>query len=114
MSPDEIHVCKVYTNGRGGVRRVLAGGNNLFVYGRKGCDAVRYEVLASGTHEKVGLAHNISRVAFARWAKSEATLSQCCYALCRVEGRTTLYNVCTKCGQACDPKPYQPCPPSQD
>lgn len=106
MQANEIHVGKAYTNGRGGIRRVLAAGTNLYVFGRRACDAVRYEVLASGTQEKVGWAHNITRAAFARWAKSEIeiSLSQCCGAPCRVEGRTTHYNVCTRCGQPCDPK----------
>lgn len=105
MNPDEIRVGHAYTNGKKGIRRVLAAGTNLYVYGRRGCDAIRYEVLASGTQEKIGQAHNIARHAFARWAKAEVDLSQCCSAPCRVEGRTTLYNVCTRCGQACDPKP---------
>lgn len=102
MRPDEIKVGHLYSNGRGGLRRVLAAGNKLHVYGRKGCDAVCYEVVASGTHEKVGLTHNISRDAFAKWAKEEMVLSRCCTAPCRVEGSTTNFYVCTACGQACD------------
>lgn len=106
MTPDEIKVGHLYSNGRGGLRRVIAAGNKLYVYGRKGCDAVCYEVVASGTQEKIGLTHNISRDAFAKWAKAgEVALSQCCAAPCRVEGRTTHFYVCTACGKACDAAP---------
>jgi len=35
--------------------------------------------------------------------KSEMTgKSSCCGAMVRVEGRTTHYYVCNKCGKACD------------
>ncbi len=71
MNPSDIRVGKAYTNGRGGVRRVLAMGTNLYVFGRRPCPAVRYEVVSSGTREKIGQAHNVTREAFARWAKSE-------------------------------------------
>lgn len=39
-------------------------------------------------------------------------LSDCCKAPVKIAGRTTLYNVCTKCDKACDEfqiKPETPC-----
>lgn len=106
MKPEDIQVGKTYTNGRGGFRKVIAAGSAFKLYdSQANCDTLRYEVTGMRQqHEptRIGTARNITRIAFARWAKHEANASRCCRAPCRVEGTETLHHVCTKCGKPCD------------
>lgn len=106
MKADDIQVNKTYTNGRGGFRKVITAGSSFKLYdSQANCDTLRYVVTGMRQQQeptRIGEARNITRIAFARWAKREANASRCCDAPCSTEGTETLHHVCTKCGEPCD------------
>lgn len=77
MKKSEIHVGRFYTEGRGGLRQVLAEGPQYKMYpGVSDDDCLRYKaVRSSGGPVAAGTEANITRVSFAAWAKTEIAAS---------------------------------------
>lgn len=77
MKKSEIHVGRFYTEGRGGLRQVLAEGPQYKMYpGVVDDDCLRYKAVRSaGGPIAAGTEGNITRVSFAAWAQSEVQAS---------------------------------------
>jgi hypothetical protein len=72
MKKSEIQVGKTYSNGKGGIRKVIAEGAEYVLYqGQESTDNLRYEVVHDGTknNRKAGMQGNMTRATFASWAK---------------------------------------------
>lgn len=80
---------------RGEYRRVLASDD---------AGNVQYAVIRHGEPTPPQSEQSwIKLKSFARWAKHDLQWSACCNVAYRIEGKTTLYCVCPKCDQTCDP-----------
>jgi hypothetical protein len=68
----EIVVGGFYSNGKGRIRKVVAEGPEYVLYeGQASTNNLRYEIINDGTKKNrtVGEQGNITRTAFATWAK---------------------------------------------
>lgn len=73
MKKSEIVVGKTYSNGKGRIRKIVAAGPEYKSYDiQTDTDNLRYEIVNDGTKKNrtAGEQSNITRTAFAAWAKS--------------------------------------------
>lgn len=76
MKKSEIMVGKIYSNGKGRIRKVIAAGAEFKLYNsQEETDNLRYEVINDGTKKNstAGTQGNITRAAFASWAKDQVS-----------------------------------------
>ena len=74
MKKSEVMVGGVYSNGKGRVRKVIAEGPEYVLYdGQTETDNLRYEIINDGSKKNrtAGEQGNITRTAFASWAKEK-------------------------------------------
>ncbi|MHA7967716.1 hypothetical protein ACX93W_26740 [Paenibacillus sp. CAU 1782] len=78
MKKSEIEVGGVYGNGKGRIRKVIAEGAEFVLYPGQGeSDNLRFEVVNDGSKKNrtKGSQGNITRTAFAAWAKERISAS---------------------------------------
>lgn len=72
MKKSDIEIGKVYSNGKGRTRKVVAMGQQYKLYdGQGSTENLRYEVARDGTtkNRTAGEQHNMTVAAFSSWAK---------------------------------------------
>lgn len=72
MKKGEIEVGKLYSNGRGRIRKVDDIGSQYKCYeGQESTENLRYEIVQDGTkkNREAGKQRNMTLAAFATWAK---------------------------------------------
>lgn len=72
MKKNEIIIGGTYSNRKGRIRKVIAEGTEYVLYdGQSSKDNLQYEVINDGTKKNrtSGEHHNMTRQAFATWAK---------------------------------------------
>lgn len=77
MKKADIGVGRFYTDGKNGLRQVIAEGAQYKLYDAVAdCDCLRYRSITSSGGVAPGNESNSTRVAFAAWAKSEVAADQ--------------------------------------
>lgn len=75
MKKSEIEIGKLYSNGRGRIRKVIDIGPQYKCYaGQENDECLRYEIVQDGTKKNrdTGKQCNMTLASFAAWAKEEA------------------------------------------
>jgi len=72
MEKSEIILGGTYSNGKGGIRKVIAEGDKCVLYrGVRDAVCIRYRVIRDGTkhNRTAGNEHSITRQSFSQWAE---------------------------------------------